>query len=149
MALTPKQEAFAQLIALSKPEDNMTQAEAYRRSYNASNMTDKTIWERASVVAADSKVKARIEELRDKVAEKAAITLAEHLAELKSLRDAARDDLKFGPAIQAEIARGKAGGLYIDRLEVTKKTDELEELEAAREFLASRGIDVKAPATLQ
>jgi phage terminase small subunit len=149
MALTPKQEAFAKLIALSKPEDGMTQTEAYRQAYNSENMTDKTIWEKASLLASDDKVRARIEELRDKVAQVAIVTLAEHLQELKSLRDAARDDLKFGPAIQAEVARGKACGLYVERVEVTNKTDELDEIKAARDFLRSRGVPIKEPTTLQ
>ena len=57
--LTPKQEAFAQAIA-----SGMTQADAYRSAYDAENMKDATVWSKASVLMADGKVSARVEELR-------------------------------------------------------------------------------------
>ena len=62
--LTHKQEVFAQAIA-----SGMTQADAYRSAYNAENMKDATVWSKASVLMADGKVSARVEELR-KVLEK-------------------------------------------------------------------------------
>lgn len=57
--LTAKQEAFAQAIASGK-----TQADAYRLAYDAENMKDETIWSKASVLMADGKVSARVDELR-------------------------------------------------------------------------------------
>jgi len=63
--LTAKQEAFAQAVASGK-----TQSDAYRASYCASKMTEKTVWERASVVAADNKVAARITQLKAELAAK-------------------------------------------------------------------------------
>ena len=57
--LTPKQEVFARKIV-----EGMTQADAYRAAYSCKRMTDKTIWENASRLMADSKVTARIAELR-------------------------------------------------------------------------------------
>jgi hypothetical protein len=65
MKLTVKQENFAQAIA-----DGMTQADAYRLAYNAQKMTDKTTWERASAVAKNSKVAARVLHLKAAIAEK-------------------------------------------------------------------------------
>lgn len=60
--LTAQQEKFAQAIAL----EDMSQADAYRSAYNTSKMTDKSIWEKASELAANVKVKARVAELREK-----------------------------------------------------------------------------------
>lgn len=57
--LTAKQEKFVQNII-----DGMTQADAYRGSYDTSRMTDKTVHEKASRLMADDKVRARLEELR-------------------------------------------------------------------------------------
>ena len=57
--LTAKQEAFAQAIASGK-----TQADAYRDAYNAEKMKDATVWSKASVLMADGKVSARVDELR-------------------------------------------------------------------------------------
>ena len=58
--LTPKQEKFAQSIAL----EEMNQSDAYRSAYSCTKMSDKTIWENASRLMTDSKVTARIAELR-------------------------------------------------------------------------------------
>lgn len=57
--LTAKQEKFVLNII-----DGMTQADAYRGSYDTSRMTDKTVHEKASRLMADDKVRARLEELR-------------------------------------------------------------------------------------
>lgn len=57
--LTPKQEAFAQAIA-----SGMEQSAAYRAAYTATKMNDKTIHETASRLRKDSKVTARIKELK-------------------------------------------------------------------------------------
>ncbi len=65
----------------------------------------------------DSKIAARVAELRAPVIAKAQITLENHLNDLKALRDKADASEKYGPAIQAEIARGKASGLYVEKIE--------------------------------
>ena len=59
MPLTPKQEAFA--TACAKGE---SASAAYRGTYDASRMTAKTVNEAASRLLANSKVSARIAELR-------------------------------------------------------------------------------------
>lgn len=66
--LTAKQEEFCKGIIEGK-----SQADAYRSAYSCKRMSDKTIWENASRLMADSKVLARVQELRDQIA-KASIT---------------------------------------------------------------------------
>lgn len=66
MALTSKQEAFAQAIASGK-----TQADAYRHAYDASNMKDSSIHVNASKLLSDAKVAQRVKELKVQVSEKA------------------------------------------------------------------------------
>jgi hypothetical protein len=63
--LTNKQESFAQAIASGK-----TQADAYRLAYDAENMKDETIWSKASVLMADGKVTARVDDLRKAIENK-------------------------------------------------------------------------------
>lgn len=63
--LTIKQEAFASAIANGK-----TQADAYRSAYNAENMKESTLWSNASRLMADSKVAARVEDLRKQLENK-------------------------------------------------------------------------------
>lgn len=60
--LTAKQEAFVQSII-----KGMSQADAYRSAYSTKNMADKTIHENASRLANDSKVRARLDELRGQI----------------------------------------------------------------------------------
>lgn len=63
--LTAKQEAFAQGIA-----DGLGQADAYRAAYDAEGMKDNTIYPRASELMKNSKVTARVAELKAAVQEK-------------------------------------------------------------------------------
>lgn len=49
-------------------------------------------------------------------AKDAKITLEAHLARLKELADAAASEGKYSAAVAAEIARGKASGLYIEKV---------------------------------
>ena len=58
--LTPKQEQFAQAIAL----EGMNQADAYRSAYDTSRMGDDTIYVKACNLAAQDKIAVRIAELR-------------------------------------------------------------------------------------
>jgi len=63
--LTAKQEAFCQGIA-----DGLGQADAYRAAYDAEGMKDNTIYPLASKLMKNSKITARIAELREAVQEK-------------------------------------------------------------------------------
>jgi phage terminase small subunit len=63
--LTAKQEAFAQAIA-----DGLGQADAYRFAYDAENMKDETVYPNASRLMNNSKVAARVAELKSQVVEK-------------------------------------------------------------------------------
>jgi phage terminase small subunit len=63
MALTPKQEAFAKLVA-----EGLSQSDAYRSAYN-SKAKPETVQANASRLMADSRVSARVAELRQQLAE--------------------------------------------------------------------------------
>ena len=111
--LTQKQENFCLAYI-----ETGNASEAYRRAYNTVGASEKTIWEKASRLLKEGKVRARLEELRKPAAESAQITLSQHLSTLEELRELAKEEGKFGPAIQAEIARGKASGLYVERSQI-------------------------------
>lgn len=116
MSLTQKQENFCLAYI-----ETGNASEAYRRAYNTENMKESSINVNASKLLADANIALRIAELREPVVAKAQITLEQHLADLKRLRDLAEASEKFGPAVQAEMARGKASGLYVDKTELTGK----------------------------
>ena len=56
-----------------------------------------------------------IGELRAEIQEKYGINFEKHISELAKLRDDAQAKGAWSAAINAEIARGKAGGLYVDQ----------------------------------
>ena len=122
--LTSKQEKFAQGIASGK-----SQADAYREAYNVQNMKDNSIHVNASKVLANTKVALRVEELRQPIVEKVGITLKTHLEDLLALRQAAVADRSFSAAISAEIARGKAAGVHVERSVVQSLDKDLSPLE--------------------
>lgn len=112
--LTPKQEAFClEYMRTSNA------SEAYRKAYSTSNMKDATINREAHELLLNRKVTARLAEMRAPALEAAQITLAQHLKDLKELRDKAASAEKYGPAIAAEVNRGKASGLYVEKIEHT------------------------------
>jgi phage terminase small subunit len=85
MALTPKQEKFCQCIA-----DGMTQADAYRASYNASKMSGNSIYSKASELMADGKIAARVAEIRAQLEDKALWTREDSVRALKSVIEGGR-----------------------------------------------------------
>ena len=110
--LTPKQEAFAIAVAFGK-----SQADAYRAAFNAGSMKPETIHSKASVLMRNSKVTARVATLREPAAIAAQIMLETHLDDLQSIRDYAIAEKQYGAAVSAEIARGKAAALYVEKVE--------------------------------
>ena len=72
--LTAKQEKFVQGII-----EGMSQADAYRAAYPKQKCSDKTIWENASRIFNNSKVQARLKELRDQLAKPSIMTAQERL----------------------------------------------------------------------
>ncbi len=58
---------------------------------------------------------ARLAELRAPVVKAVQVTLERHLRDLKVLRDTAAEAGQYGAAITAEVNRGKAAGLYVER----------------------------------
>jgi len=112
MALTPKQEAFAQAIVTG-----VNQSDAYRAAYNVSATTKaETVNKRASELMANGEVTGRVAELRKPVVERAQITLESHLDDLMKLRNMAAKEKQYSAAISAEVARGKASGIAIDKV---------------------------------
>jgi len=77
MELTHKQESFAQAVAAGD-----TYSDAYRKSYNCNNMSQKSIWEKSSELMSDVKVSSRVAELREKTVRNNEMTITEILEKL-------------------------------------------------------------------
>ena len=73
-----------------------------------------------------------IGELRTEVRQKHEVTLDKHLEQLDRIKEAALKKNSFSAAGNMEVARGKVGGLYVDRKEVrTGKLDDMTEEQLA------------------
>lgn len=119
--MTPQQEKFALAIVSGK-----NQSEAYREAYNVKpNTKAATIHKRASELMRNGEVAGRIEQLQSQTAKEAQITLQSHLDDLKKLRNAAIQNGQIAAAITAEVARGKAAGVHVEKQEITQVTRSL------------------------
>ena len=122
MQLTPKQEAFAQAIVAG-----VSQSDAYRAAYKVRpNTKPESVNQNASRIMANVNIMSRVAELREPVAKKAQITLESHLDDLMRLRNMAAKEKQYSAAISAEIARGKASGVHVEKSEQTVSTRTLE-----------------------
>jgi phage terminase small subunit len=69
-----------------------------------------------------------IGELRNEYQKKYDVTFQRHISELAKLRDNARESKAWSAAVNAEVARGKAAGLYVEQKII--RTGKLEDLTA-------------------
>ena len=108
--LTAKQEKFVQNLI-----KGMSQREAYKNSYNASNMKDETIDSNACRLFADSKISARYNELIKEAEDKAIMTAKQRkiwLTELIRSPNASNTD-----RLKALDLLNKMGGEYIEKVQ--------------------------------
>ena len=133
--LTPKQIKFAQELVYNEGRKTATQC-AVEAKYSE---------DRAHVTASELQnpkmyplVVQYIGQLRDEIQKKYDITFESHMAHLGKMRNDALDAKAWTAAINAEVARGKAAGLYVEQKIIrTGKLDDLTE-----EELDSRIADV-------
>lgn len=118
MALTAKQEAFC--IAYLET-GNAT--EAYRRAYDVSKMAPSTINRAAKDVIDNSKIAARLADLRAPIMKKAQITVEDLLRELEEARTVAMtcETPQSSAAIAATMGKAKLLGLDKQVVELTGK----------------------------
>jgi phage terminase small subunit len=106
--LTPKQEQFVKNIVL----EQMNYTEAYRNAYNAENMSDKTISEKASRLKDQDKVRARIKELSAEIVSPKIMTVQQRA---ERLTEFAQDEDR-NVAMKAIDLLNKMTGEYIQRV---------------------------------
>jgi phage terminase small subunit len=83
----------------------------------AAGYSEKTAKQIGSRLLTNVDVAAAVNTKQEKAAEKAELTLQSHLDALNALRDQAADAEQFSAAVSAEVSRGKAAGLYVERSE--------------------------------
>ena len=86
--LTPKQEKFVQALI-----SGMSQREAYKEAYNAANMKDETIDNKAYLLFSKGEIRARYNELLEEHKKKALYTREEMVNDLIWIKEKAREDI--------------------------------------------------------
>ena len=135
-SLTPKQQAFVHALIEGK-----NASDAYRAAYDSSKMADRTIWAEASRLRAHPKVSAWLRHYQRMGMDEARITIGEHLAELARGREVAYALGQASAGIQAEHYRGKAAGLYEDRLSLAVGPSDAELIKAIEDLLGKETAD--------
>lgn len=102
---------FAKLLAEGK-----TQSDAYRMAINP-NIDDKCIWASASRLANQVNVKLWVDALKLNVLNATSYSMEMHIAELEEARQLSKNSGNMGAMVNATVAKGKATGKYIDRVE--------------------------------
>ena len=75
-----------------------------------------------------------IGELREEVQNKYEVTFEKHIKELARLREEALKKGSFSSAVNAEVARGKAGGLYIEQKIINITPEDVIDVESTNEL---------------
>ena len=96
MALTAKQEAFAQAVA-----GGMSQSDAYKAAYDAENMGANPIAVEACRLMDDPNVALRLKELRDQLSEIALWTRQDSVKTLKTIADGLGSESKPNEVVAA------------------------------------------------
>jgi len=133
--LTEQQMKFAQLLVYN--EGRMTATECAIQAGYAKD----SAYMHASRLQNPDKfplVVQYIGEIRAEMQKKYEITYESHMKELGQLRDESRQNKAWTAATNAEVARGKAGGLYIDRsMHLHKNVSDLSEEELDKKVIKS------------
>ena len=136
--LTPQHEVFAGHLAAGK-----SQAEAYRLAYpNARNWKDESLWPKASALAADGKVLARISGLRAVATKEIIYNVQEAMREAHAAFQMAVETRNAGHMVRAVELKSKLKGLLIERSETGRPGEfsHLSEAEIDAQIAATEAI---------
>jgi phage terminase small subunit len=111
-ALTPKQEAFCLAYV-----GGMNASDSYRKCYDASRMTSKSVNEKACELLASVKVASRVEALREAMATRALVTMESLTKEIEEAYEIAKETRCASVMIQASIAKAKLHGMVTEKVE--------------------------------
>lgn len=122
MSLTAKQEAFC----LAYMETGNA-SEAYRRAYDAENMTPESVRVAACRLLDNANVSLMVEELQKEAKQRNAITVDDLIKELEEARDAAlkADNPQSSAAVAATMGKAKLLGMLVDKVDANVTTREL------------------------
>jgi phage terminase small subunit len=112
--LTHQQEVFAKAVAIGK-----SLADAYREAYPTSRKwKESSLHPKASTLADDGKVMARVAALRAMVTKKFAYTFENAMAEVNEALEIARATASSPNMVRALTLKAKLAGLLVNKIEI-------------------------------
>ena len=123
--LTEMQKRFAEYLVFGGPDGPLSKSEAAEQAGYSPKRSRVEGSELTNPRHAPLVVE-YIGKLHEERLQKHEVTYTKHIAELDRIKDKALKKGSFSSAVNAEISRGKAAGLYIDRKII--KTGKLEEM---------------------
>tara|TARA_R110000751_G_scaffold228011_1_gene329737 strand:- start:597 stop:1070 length:474 start_codon:yes stop_codon:yes gene_type:complete len=114
--LTIKQDKFCRAY-IGPAEGNAS--EAYRTAYNTQNCSMSTVNRNAKALLDDSKIAARVDQLKAEQANQNAITIEEITAGLRRAAESAAAAGHESAATQALLGLAKLGGLLVEKRQVS------------------------------
>lgn len=124
MSLTMKQEKFCMVYV-----ETGNASEAYRKSYNCSNMKPESINNKAYELLKKVEITARLDELRGEHAKRHNLTIDDLIKELEEARQAALSAMvvQSSASVAATMSKAKLLG-FLDKKEEDKSSDLVETL---------------------
>ena len=124
--ISPKQSAFAAFVV-----EGDSYAEAYRKAYNATKMTDQVVWNASSKLAKNPKVVEAIESLKaqTRTAQVAHQKLSNEWVVEKLQEEAVNDRNPATTRVRALELLGKTTGLFDESTHVTLEHRSAEDVE--------------------
>ncbi len=113
--LTAKEEKFCQCVAV----ENMTYTDAYHTAYNTEKMADKTVNEKACLMAKKEKIGARIAEIRAELVSPKILTAKQRLEWLSEVIQSATETTT--DKLKAADLMNKMQGEYVQKVEADVK----------------------------
>ena len=123
--LTEMQKRFAEFLVFGGPDGPVNKAEAAKLAGYSEKRCRQEGAELTNPRQAPLVVK-YLDELKQERIQQHEVTYSKHIAELDRIKQAALRKGSFSSAVNAEVSRGKAAGLYIDRKII--KTGKLEDM---------------------
>ena len=109
--LTAKEERYCKAVAV----EGKTYTDAYKTAYNTQNMADKTVNEKACLMAKKDKIRARIEQLRQEITDKEIMSAKDRA---KWLTDAINQlDVSMPDKLKALDILNKMTGEYVQKVQ--------------------------------
>jgi hypothetical protein len=148
-ALAPREHEFFQRIMRGEDVEAAFRASCASHSFDITNWATAKVWKAAQRLRRDVRIETCLAAAYANGAGAGTLTRESHMRELERIREQCRDRGNMAVALQAEMARGKVAGLYVEKIEDVTPFDPLQLLRRmaaiAPEFARAKAAELNIP----